>query len=346
MLGIKYNMVKDYYTVLGVDRSASADDIKKAYRAMARKYHPDVNKDPEAENKFKEIGEAYSTLSDPQKRAVYDNPPPSQQEFIQHGVDFNDVFSHFGFGFNGASRNRCSDIVQSVHLTLDETLQNVSKRITYTQKVSCASCAGKGGEGSACDVCQGSGMHREYVTQNGMHMVYEHGVCQGCQGRKKKFVTPCHACNGMGTVEVSESAEITIPKGFWNRVMTMKGKGNAEQKGWIPGDLHIEVRLVEHDKFQVTSDGVLVHFLHIDPVFALFGGKKKVPTLDNGEIEIEVPTRCQHGHVHALSGQGMYMNHNQRGDYAIQMLYKLPEALTDSQVKLLTQYMNERNEEK
>lgn len=311
--------VKDFYKILGVDKNASQDEIKKAYRKLARKYHPDLNPgDKVAEQKFKELNEAYEVLGDPKKRQEYDQygtspfgaGGPGYEGFRTYDFGetfgfgtFSDIFSDlFGARTRTGPEARYikgQDLVTSLELSFEEAFSGVTKVITYNREVNCNVCNGSGAESSqVCDVCNGAGSTR---TSRGFFKMSQ--PCPACGGTGIKVKKVCKACRGQGRILKTETVKVKIPKGAdtGSRVR-LKGMGNAGMGGGPPGDLHIEIRVKPHPIFKRKGDDV---YLDLPITFseAALGAKIEIPTPD-GVAAMTIPPGTQGGQRFKLSGKG------------------------------------------
>ena len=355
---------RDYYEVLGVGRNASADEIKKAYRKAAIKYHPDKNPgDKEAEEKFKEAAEAYDVLSNPEKKARYDQfghagmggPGGGAGGFGGGfgGFSMEDIFSqfgdifggHFGGGFRssggrGRTVNRGTDLRIKVRLTLKEINEGVTKKIKLTKNIACDKCGGTGAKNSnaysTCSTCNGTG----YVVtvQNSIFgRMQTQSVCPTCGGEGKVITERCDKCGGEGTVRDQEVVEIQIPAGVAEgMVVTVTGKGHAARHGGVNGDLQVFIE--EEENPELMRDGNdLIHNLTIPVTTALLGGSVEVPTVD-GRAKIKVAPGTQAGKVLRLSGKGLPdVNGYGRGDLKVIIDIAIPSRLSSEERKLVEQ---------
>ncbi len=355
---------RDYYEVLGVGRNASADEIKKAYRKAAIKYHPDKNPgDKEAEDKFKEAAEAYDVLSNPEKKARYDQfghagmggPGGGAGGFGGGfgGFSMEDIFSqfgdifggHFGGGFRssggrGRTVNRGTDLRIKVRLTLKEINEGVTKKIKLTKNIACDKCGGTGAKNSnayaTCSTCNGTG----YVVsvQNSIFgRMQTQSVCPTCGGEGKVITERCDKCGGEGTVRDQEVVEIQIPAGVAEgMVVTVTGKGHAARHGGVNGDLQVFIE--EEENPELMRDGNdLIHNLTIPVTTALLGGSVEVPTVD-GRAKIKVAPGTQAGKVLRLSGKGLPdVNGYGRGDLKVIIDIAIPSRLSSEERKLVEQ---------
>ncbi|WP_407412440.1 molecular chaperone DnaJ [Acinetobacter sp.] len=341
---------RDYYEVLGVAKTAGDDEIKKAYRKLAMKYHPDRNPDnPEAEEKFKEASEAYEVLSDGQKRSMYDRMGHQAFEGGMGGggggggFSAEDIFSQFGDIFGGAfgggggrqqqRQRRGSDLRYVTELTLEEAVRGVKKTITFTAPAPCEPCNGQGSQSpndvETCKTCHGSGQVR---MQQGFFAVQQ--TCSTCRGQGKVIKNPCNSCHGSGVSDRQQTLEVTIPAGVDNgdRVR-LTGKGEAI-RGGQSGDLYVEVQVREHEIFQ--RDGADLYMdVPVSIVDAALGKEIEIPTLD-GRVSLKVPEGTQTGKLFRLRGKGVKpVRHNMQGDLLCRIVVETPVNLTSRQRELL-----------
>lgn len=355
---------RDYYEVLGVSKTATQDELKKAYRKLARKYHPDLNKDnPEAAEKFKECNEAYSVLSDEQKRAQYDQFGPEAFEnggmgggpgaggfggfggFGGSGME--DIFDMFfgGQGRGGRSNNagpqRGADLRYDMEITFEEAAFGVEKEISLKRSERCEHCHGEGAEPGSkvetCPECHGSGYVR--FTQNTMfgQMVNER-PCSRCHGEGKIISNPCKECGGSGTVKKTKKLKVKIPAGVDNGSrLRVGGEGEAGLKGGPSGDLYVYLYVKPHKFFERDGTTVLCE-VPINIVQATLGAEIKVPTLD-GQVTMKVPEGTQPGKVMRLKGKGIpSLRGGGRGDQLVRMKVVVPTKLTDKQKDALQKF--------
>lgn len=350
---------RDYYEVLGVSKNASEDEIKKAYKKLAIKYHPDRNPgDKEAEEKFKEAAEAYDVLRDPQKRARYDQFGPEGVNgaggFGGGGMNMDDIFSMFGDifggrggfgGFGGGGRPRKpqyrgGDLRLKVRLTLQEIATGVTKKFKVKKKVTCSHCHGSGAEGSgateACPTCHGSG----YVikTQQSIFgMMQTQTVCPTCGGEGTVIKNKCKECGGEGVVNGEEVVEVKIPAGVGDgMVVTVTGKGHAARRNGVPGDIQVYIE-EETDKNLLREDNNLIYNLLLDIPTAALGGDAEIPTID-GKVKIKIEPGTQPGKVVRLRGKGLPAVQGYgygTGDLIVNISVYIPETLTKEERKFL-----------
>jgi len=338
-----------YYEVLSVERSANDEQLKKSFRRLAMKFHPDRNPDAEAQEKFKEAKEAYEILSDGHKRAAYDQHGHAA---FEHGMGggrgggfngdvgdiFGDIFSDiFGMGGRGGGRaRRGSDLRYLIELDLEEAVFGVDKQIEVPTLVECGTCKGNGsadGKTSTCSTCKGHGRVR---MQNGIFSIQQ--ACPHCAGSGKVITNPCKECQGEGRVHDERTLAVKIPAGVDNGDrIRLTGQGEAGPSGTIPGDLYVEVRVREHAIFQRDGDD-----LHCEIPLrfgqAALGAEIKVPTLE-GEAEIKVPAETQTGKVFRLRGKGVKsVRSGRHGDLICRAVVETPVRLTGEQRELLQQF--------
>lgn len=362
---------RDYYEVLGVEKNASADEIKKAYRKKAIQYHPDKNPgDKAAEEKFKEAAEAYEVLSDPQKRQRYDQFGHAGMGgaggFSGGGMSMEDIFSHFGdifggagfdlgdlFGGGGRSRGprvrRGSDMRVKVRLTLEEIATGCEKKIKVRKLVQCKSCNGTGSEDGrteTCPTCKGTG--RTVRQQRGIFgMMQVQAECETCHGEGQIIKNKCAKCNGEGVVRDEEIITINIPAGVAAGMqLTMQGKGNAAPRGGVAGDLLILIEEEQHKDF-IRQDSDLIYNLLLDMPTAILGGQIQIPTL-SGEARITITPGTQPGKVLRMRGKGLpridqYGRTYGTGDLLINVGVYIPERLSKDERKLIEKLQDSPN---
>jgi molecular chaperone DnaJ len=353
---------RDYYDVLGVSKSATADEIKKAYRKMAIKYHPDKNPgDKAAEESFKEAAEAYEVLSSPEKKQRYDqfghaaNAAGAAGGSAYGGMNMEDIFSQFGdiFGgggggfesfFGGGGQRsgrrvvRGSNLRIKVKLTLDEIAKGVEKKIKVNKQVVCKTCDGSGAKDSSsiqtCKTCGGSGTVRR-VTNTILGQMQTSSTCPTCNGEGVQVTSRCTVCHGDGVVRGEETISINIPAGVSEGMqLSMSGKGNAAPRGGHPGDLIILIEEVSHETLKREGNNV-VYDLHISFVDAALGSSVEVPTID-GKAKIKIEPGTQGGRILRLKGKGVpEVNSYHRGDQLIYVNIWTPKALSSEERGIL-----------
>ena len=360
---------RDYYEVLGVERTASAAEIKKAYRKLAIQYHPDKNPgDKEAEEKFKEAAEAYSVLSDADKKARYDqfgfegvSGAGGGSGFGGAGMDMNDIFSMFGdifggrggfsgfggFGGSGAgpTKFRGSDQRVKVKLTLQEIANGVTKKFKLKKYVTCTHCNGSGAKGGAvetCPDCNGTG--RVVRTQQSFFgMMRSEVACPRCNGQGKIVKEKCPHCNGDGIIMGEEIVEVNIPAGVYEGMqLSMRGKGNAGKFNGVPGDLLILVEEEKHPTL-VRDENDLVYSLLLDIPTAALGGFAEIPTID-GKAKVTIDPGTQPGKVLRLRGKGLpSLNGYGKGDIVVNVSVYIPETLSKEEKKAMEGFKDSEN---
>lgn len=349
---------RDYYEVLGIEKSASADEIKRAYRKLAGKYHPDRNPgDKSAEEKFKEIGEAYEVLSDSDKKARYDQfgfqgVDPNfggGQDFDGFGGfggfgDFGDIFGDFfGGGRRSTTRNgpsRGENVAVRVEVTFEEAAFGVEKEVSVPRIENCAACSGTGsadGVTETCSYCRGSGQVR--TTQNIMGMAIQStATCPQCNGRGKVIKNPCQTCKGKGKVRRTQKVKVNIPAGIdHGQSARVRGEGCVGNNGGPAGDLLVEISIKRHPIFK--RDGTEVYCeIPITFTQAALGAEIEIPTLD-GKVKYEIPEGTQTGKEFVLAGKGIprVNDPRRRGNHHFFVVVETPTKLTREQKDLLRQ---------
>ena len=350
---------KDYYEVLGVSKNASQDEIKSAFRKLAKKYHPDVSKEADAEAKFKEIQEAYSVLSDETKRQQYDQFGHAAFQgggaggfggFDFSGFDYGDIFDNifgsFGGGFSSgrsSSRSRRgSDTLMQMKLSFEEAVFGCKKTIRVDVVEQCSECDGKGGFGeTTCDKCHGSGtITSEQHTIFGSFL--SKTTCTKCGGAGKTYDTTCNHCRGKGSVKTNKEIEVKVPAGVDTGTrLKLSGKGSAGANGGPNGDLYIEFNVAEHDFFVRDENDIYIE-APITITEAVLGCKKEIPTL-YGNVTLTIPAGSESGEKHRIKGKGINNEATRRkGDMYIVLKIVTPKKLTKEQKRLLEE-LNETN---
>lgn len=345
---------RDYYEVLGVPRNASEQDIKKSYRSLARKYHPDVNPgDKEAEERFKEIQEAYEVLSDNEKRARYDQFGHTGVNgngfgFGGAGADFGfgDIFDmFFSSGFGGGTRRqgpqRGSDLRLDIEISFEEAAFGVEKELSVPREERCDNCGGSGAapgtRPSTCPTCNGTGQIR--LSQNtplGHFQTVR--TCHHCQGQGTIVTTPCSTCRGRGVVQRTRKLKIKIPSGVDSGSrLRMAGEGESGTRGGPPGDLYVYINVRPHKKFRREGYDIFCEEA-VTMAQAALGGKIMVATLD-GKVELSIPAGTQSGTTFRLKGKGIQrLNSVARGDQHIRIHVETPTNLNEKQKELLREF--------
>lgn len=342
---------RDYYQVLGVERSASQEEIKKTYRQLARKYHPDVNEAPDAEARFKEINEAYEVLSDSEKRTAYDRFGHAGLGGMggMGGFDFGfrDPFEIFeevfgrGFGFRTSTSRgprRGADLRYDLHLPFEEAVFGCEEEIEVTRHEACPACHGSGAEPGTspvrCSECNGSGQVRR-VQRSILGSFVNVTTCPTCQGEGETVPIPCSKCEGSKRIYTTRKLSVTIPPGVDHGTqIRLAGEGEMGERGGPPGNLYVVLDVEPHAIFQRRGDDILVE-LQVNVAQAALGADVKVPTLE-GEEEITIPPGTQSGTVLRMRNKGVpHLRHNGRGNELVVVRVAVPTKLTREQKRLL-----------
>jgi molecular chaperone DnaJ len=357
---------RDYYEVLGVKRGASKDEIKDAYRKLAMQFHPDRNKSPEAEEKFKEISEAYAVLSDDQKRQQYDTLGHAgfdqryTREDIFRGADFDSIFRDMGFGdlfraffgggFGGGYQeaiNRGQDIGIDIEISLEEAARGTQKEIEIPRTEKCDVCGGSGAapgtQARTCPRCGGAGKVQTRRSA-GFATFVQVTPCPTCRGKGKLIDTPCPNCRGSGVVRKRRKITVGIPVGIDDGYqLRLRGEGEVAPNGGEPGDLYVMVHVRPNDMFVREGDDLL-HVLIISYPLAALGGDVFVPTLD-GQAKLKIRAGTQAGETIRLRGKGMprFRGYG-KGDLLVRIGIEVPQKLTSKQRALLEQLSEELGE--
>ena len=366
---------RDYYEVLGVSKDASTNDIKLAYRRLARKYHPDVNKeDPSAKDKFIEIQEAYEVLSDENKRKNYDRFGHSgvqidMSDFFSGGIPGIDEllksifgefspfggFNNFGFGGIGSRGRRRTtprrevgqDIEDHIEISFEEAMFGVKKDIQIERYTPCDACEGTGAEDPSsvvtCPECEGTGRIRK-MSQSGFGTIIRESNCYTCNGTGKIIEKKCKVCNGSKVVPEEKTIHVTIPEGVEDGVhLKVQGAGHVPSVNAIPGDLYLGIRIIDDNKF-IRRGNDLYTPINVDIVTAIIGGKIVVPTLDYkekriSEKELPIPAGTQPGTEFRIKNRGVsYMRGRGRGDQYVIVNIEIPQKISEKQKELLLKF--------
>ena len=341
---------KDYYEVLGVNKDASEEEIKKAYRKLAMKFHPDRNPDnPKAEDHFKEAKEAYETLSDSQQRAAYDQHGHAATNGSRggggHGAggsDFGDIFGDIfgGAGRGGGGRShaqRGADLRYNMEITLEEAARGATKQVRIPTLDECETCKGSGAKpGTSATTCQTCAGHGQVRMQQGFFSIQQ--TCPRCHGNGKTISSPCGSCSGSGRVKHHKTLEIKIPAGIAEGMrLRHSGHGEAGMNGAPAGDLYVEIHIKSHNVFQRDGDDLHCE-MPISFTVAALGGEIEIPTLD-GSARIKIPAETQSSKIFRLRGKGIKgMRTNSHGDLNCHVVIETPVKLTDRQKELLREF--------
>lgn len=345
-------MAKDYYEILGVSKDASQEEIKKAYKNLAKKYHPDINKDSEAEGKFKEISEAAAVLGNPEKRKHYDQFGSADgqdfsgfnfRDFAGQGFDFDDIFeglfSNFGFrnpfGGRGGRRSRAPrgrDLITEVTVDLKEVLEGTTRTLEVTKQDVCPECDGKGGETKTCEECKGRGT-TQHAKRTPFGIFATTTTCKTCKGQGEEITKKCKRCKGEGLIEVTKEVEVKIPEGVEEGLrLRVPGAGERLQGG--AGDLYVLIHVKEDKRFERRRNNLYTKVM-IPFSTACLGGKIEVPLVD-GEHKLKIPSSTDGGTVFTLEDEGLPdLRTGRRGDIFVTVDIEVPKKLDKKQKNAL-----------
>ncbi len=347
---------RDYYEILGVQKNASPDELKQAYRRLARQYHPDVNKAPDSEEKFKEINEAYAVLSDDEKRSVYDRYGHAGIKGMNGAPDFStdfgnfaDIFEEFFGGLGGFGRSsqrtrnaprRGADLQYKVELTFEEAIFGADKEIEITREEVCSTCHGSGAEPGTspqrCPTCGGTGEVRQ-VRQTLLGSMVQVLTCPNCNGRGEIINNPCHTCSGRGLERKTRKKTVSIPPGVdTGNQIRLTGEGQPGVNGGPVGNLYLVVEVKAHKYFRRRNNDVLLD-LNVNIAQAALGAEVEVPTVDGPE-KLRIPAGTQPGKVLRLHNRGVpYLRGSGRGDQLVMINVEIPKYLNAEQRQLFEQ---------
>lgn len=348
-------MPRDYYEILGVPKGASDSEIKSAFRSLARKYHPDVSQEPDAEERFKEMNEAYAVLSDQEKRAAYDR-------FGHAGVqgaggvpdwttmDFSDILGDlFGFGFGGFGRSsarsrnaprRGQDLQYRVHLDFKEAVFGTDKEIEISRDETCEACKGSGSKPgtspSRCSTCSGQGEVRQ-SRQTILGSMVQVTTCPACGGKGEVIVNPCSTCSGRGQERKTRKKVVSIPAGVdTGTQIRLTAEGQPGVNGGPPGNLYLVIQVQPHKYFRRRENDILLD-LNVNIAQATLGDEVKVPTVD-GDAMLTIPAGTQPGKIIRMRNKGVpHLRNNTRGDQLVVINVSIPKSLSDEQRQLIEQ---------
>jgi molecular chaperone DnaJ len=341
---------RDYYEVLGVSRSATDDELRKAYRKLARQYHPDVNREDGSEERFKEINEAYEVLADPNRRSAYDrfghaaNGMPGGDPFGFGASTFSDLFESF-FGGTATGRRRPTstrgqDLQVTIEVDFEEAIFGAEKEVELTRFETCDDCRGTrmrdGKEPPRCETCGGSGEVRR-VQQTILGQFMTSSTCSQCQGERVTITDPCPRCRGRGRITQARKISVTVPPGIdESATLRLSGQGEASAQGGQPGNLYVKVRIKSHAYF--TRQGKTIQLqVGVNIAQAILGDEIEIQTVD-GPIAFKLPAATQSGQQFRLRGKGVPdMHGNERGDQIVTVHVVIPKELTSEQRNLVEQ---------
>ncbi|MBR2704307.1 MAG: molecular chaperone DnaJ [Clostridia bacterium] len=365
---------RDYYEVLGVSKTATDDELKKAFRKLAKQYHPDANPDnkEEAEKKFKEINEAYETLSDPQKRKMYDQfGPDGPQGFGGGGAggyystgfdgfsdfgDIGDIFSSFfGGGFGGRSRKnnngpvQGADVKSTIDITFEESFLGVEKEVIITRNETCTTCGGNGAKPGTvidkCNVCNGTGQVRQ-IQNTLLGQMQTTRTCGTCGGTGKIIKQPCDVCKGRGKIRKQAKIKIKIPAGIDDgQTIVLRGEGEAGSRGGAKGDLYILIRVKKHGIFTRNGNDV-VCTVPITFTQATLGANLEIPMVDGSKETYQIPEGTQTGTKFTIRGKGFKtVNAASQGNFVFTVQVQVPKHLSKEQRDILNELAKTMNEQ-
>lgn len=363
-------MAKDYYKTLGVSKSATKDEIKKAYKKLAKQYHPDLNKSSDATEKFKEINEAAAILADDQKREQYDQFGTADFSGFQggsagfdfSGFDFSDLGRAFGTGFDfgdifdtffgrgGRERGyagplRGADLIYNLEISLEEAASGAARNISIVHDENCPKCHGSGAESSSsvktCDVCQGTGMEK-HTRKTPFGVFSTATTCRTCGGQGKVVKEKCTQCKGSGKVEKSRKIEIKVPAGVDNgSKLRIAGEGEAGEKGGRAGDLYVVMNIANHEIFERHGNDIYTE-IPLNFTTAALGGEIEVPTLD-GKAKLKIPAGTQSGTIFRLKEKGIpNLRGGGVGSENVRVIISVPKKLNSKQKELLEEFEKEQ----
>jgi molecular chaperone DnaJ len=341
-------MSKDYYKVLGVEKNATQDEIKKAYKKLAKKYHPDVNKDEDATEKFKEINEAAAVLGDPQKRQQFDqfgtaDAGPGFDYNNMSGMNFEDIFDSFfsGFGFGGRQKQRRGrDLEYELEIDLEDAAFGTKKKVSFKTYVACNTCNGKGsssGQLHQCSTCNGRGrVNRTQRTPFGL--MQTQAPCSDCRGEGQTIADPCKECDGAGRKTDRVEFEVNVPAGVDNGSrLRVSGRGEAGQRGSPAGDLYISLFVRPHKTFERHGNDIFLD-APITFVTAALGGEIEVPTLE-GTAKLKIPAGTQSETVFRMKEHGIpSLRGRGKGSQKVKVTISVPKKLSKKQKDLLKEF--------
>lgn len=355
-------MAKDYYKILGVDKGAPKEEIKKAYKKLAKQYHPDISKEVNADAKFKEINEAASVLLDDEKKQKYDTYGSSDGPHgfgggyggggagfdpRDFGINIDDIFEQFGFGggfgARGGKQKKETRIYEEIEITLEDVYFGTKQEVKITRNVKCDDCNGKGAKKHSdvdvCPICNGKGVVIE-TQRSILGHIRTQRQCPECGGSGEVIKNPCKSCSGKGSSSKKETIEIKIPKGIENEVtLRVAGKGNYEKEHDSYGELYLKIYIKKHSQFDVDGSDLYME-LEINFISAILGDEIEFDHFGK-TLSLKIPAGTQPGTILRLKGKGMpYFNYNGNGDLYVKVKVEIPKKTTKEQNKILMDYAN------
>lgn len=350
-------MAKDYYQILGVAKGTSKEDIKKAYKKLAKQYHPDINKNPSATEKFKEINEAAAVLGDEKRREQYDRFGSTAEGFgggtggfdFSDGMDLNDLFHQFfGGGFGGRRRRgptRGRDLAVELEISLEDAYRGVERPMVLPRLERCDKCEGSGsasGGRETCQDCKGAGVQR-IVRRTPFGMVQTQGTCRTCGGEGIILKNPCESCEGEGVVRKSRRINVKIPAGISDESqLRLSGEGEGGERGGHSGDLYVRVHVVPNERFTREGEDLIMEF-PITFAQAALGDTVTIETFDE-QIKLKIPAEVQTGTTLRVRGKGMPNIRGGQGDLHVKVAVQTPAKLSKNERELLATFAKERGE--
>jgi molecular chaperone DnaJ len=353
-------MAKDYYTILGVEKSATKEEIKKAYKKLAKKYHPDLNKEADAEKKFKEINEAAAVLGDDEKRQRFDQFGTADftgfggqgfdsSQFARGGnfsFDFGDIFDQFFGGSQQRRRgpSRGPDLIYPLEMSLEEVAFGGEKEILVPRKETCSKCKGSGAKSKndieTCKGCHGRGT-ATHTRRTPFGLFQTTGSCRDCGGQGKVIKEYCEICDGEGLIKKNRKIKVDIPKGIaTGNKLRISGEGEAGPQGGQRGDLYVAINVLEHDVYERQHEDVYLE-IPIGFVKAVFGGESEVPTL-YGKVKMKIPAGTQTHTIFNLRGKGLpSLQGFGKGDQKVRVIVQTPKTLSKKQKEILENFAKE-----
>jgi len=350
-------MAKDYYSILGVSKNASQEEIKQAYKKLAKKFHPDINKEHDAAEKFKEINEAASVLGDEKKRQHYDQFGSAEPNFSSDYGDFSgfsgnfddlfdSLFSGFGFGNGRRQQERGHDLIIDLEISFEESVKGKTKTIEVKTLVRCEECNGKGGfKASKCSECNGKGVVRS-ARQTAFGVFASTHPCSSCEGKGEVFEDVCGKCDGEGRIKANREIEVKIPAGIEDGMrLRVPGGGEVGERSSRAGDLYVNISVKSHPEFKREDNDIILE-KNIPFGLAVMGGEIEVPTIDS-KVELKIPAGTQSGTVFRLRGKGTTnLQSGIVGDQLVKIGIDVPKKITKKQEEALREFSGHEKKKK